>query len=331
MVAEYENFGITTNKSSSNRYPLLMPISGTSDTDSLSSPTTNPISVTKSRIVFLGTGTSEGVPRVSCLTNPDSSCTVCPNAVKPGSPNRRRNTSLLIQREFSDCRTSNVVIDAGKFFYESAIQLFPKFAVRSINALVITHAHADAVGGFDDLRDWTNNAQGSLPIYLRDVDLDVVERMFFYLVDRSKQTGGGGVAKLSFNTIDSKPFKADNLELIPLPVQHGKNWECFGYRFGDVSYISDASAISEETAELVRGSEILVLDALRSARTHGTHFTLEEAIDQVRRLGVKRTLLVDATHDIDHVPVNAELAKLKHAENLDIQYAYDGLTIEVEL
>ena len=285
----------------------------------------------KSRIVFLGTGTSEGIPRVSCLTNPDSNCLVCPDAVKPGSPNRRRNTSLLIQRKFSDGRTSNVVIDAGKFFYESAIQLFPKFDVRTIDALVITHAHADAVGGFDDLRDWTNNAQESLPIYLREVDLGVVEQLFYYLVDRNKQTGGGGVAKLSFDTIDSTPFKADGLELTPLPVEHGKNWECFGYRFGDVSYISDASAISEKTADLVRGSEILVLDALRPARTHGTHFTVEEAIDQARRLGVKRTLLVDATHDIDHVPVNNELAKLKDSEGLDIQYAYDGLEVAVEL
>jgi phosphoribosyl 1,2-cyclic phosphodiesterase len=285
----------------------------------------------KSRIVFLGTGTSEGIPRVSCLTNPDSNCLVCPDAVKPGSPNRRRNTSLLIQRKFSDGRTSNVVIDAGKFFYESAIQLFPKFDVRTIDALVITHAHADAVGGFDDLRDWTNNAQESLPIYLREVDLGVVEQLFYYLVDRNKQTGGGGVAKLSFDTIDSTPFKADGLELTPLPVEHGKNWECFGYRFGDVSYISDASAISEKTTDLVRGSEILVLDALRPARTHGTHFTVEEAIDQARRLGVKRTLLVDGTHDIDHVPVNDELAKLKDSEGLDIQYAYDGLEVAVEL
>ncbi len=308
-----------------------MSISGTTKNNSSLESTTGANSAAKSRIVFLGTGTSEGVPRVSCLTNPDSNCLVCPDAVKPGSPNRRRNTSLLIQREFSDGRTSNVVIDAGKFFYESAIQLFPKFDVRTIDALVITHAHADAVGGFDDLRDWTNNAQESLPIYLREVDLQVVEKLFYYLVDRSKQTGGGGVAKLNFDTIDSTSFKADGLELTPLPVEHGQNWECFGYRFGDVSYISDASAISEKTANLVRGSEILVLDALRPARTHGTHFTVEEAIDQARRLGVKRTLLVDATHDIDHVPVNDELAKLKDSESLDIQYAYDGLEVAVEL
>ncbi|MBT4126535.1 MAG: MBL fold metallo-hydrolase [Chloroflexi bacterium] len=237
----------------------------------------------------------------------------------------------MIQREMPDGRTSNIVIDAGKFFYESAMNWFPKYNVRTMDALVITHAHADAVGGFDDLRDWTNNAQESLPIYLRETDLDSVESLFFYLVDRRKQTGGGGVAKLTFETIDETPFDADGLEIIPLPVEHGRGHEIFGYRFGSVSYISDTSAISESTAALVAGSELLVLDALRPARTHGTHLTVEQAIDEARRLGAKRTLLTDATHDIDHVPVNAELAKLKDSEGLDIQYAHDGMAIEVEL
>jgi phosphoribosyl 1,2-cyclic phosphodiesterase len=284
-----------------------------------------------SQIVFLGTGTSEGVPRVSCLTNPDSDCLVCPDAIKPGSPNRRRNTSLLIQRRLADNRTSNIVIDAGKFFYESAIQWFPKYDVHTIDALLITHAHADAVGGFDDLRDWTNNAQESLPIYLRQKDLDSVGSLFYYLVDRNRQTGGGGVAKLDFRTIDAQPLEIDGLTLTPLPVQHGRNYEIFGYRFGDISYVSDASEISDETASLIAGTDLLILDALRPARTHGTHFTVEQAIDQVRRLRPKRTLLTDATHDIDHGPVNAELAKLKDTEGLDIQYAHDGLAVEFEL
>jgi len=285
----------------------------------------------KSRIIFLGTGTSEGVPRVSCLTNPASQCTVCPDAIREGSPNRRRNTSILIQRQLADGQTNNIVIDAGKFFYEAAIQWFPKFKVECIDALVITHAHADAIGGLDDLRDWTNNTQESLPIYLRDADYKQVESLFYYLVDRTKKTGGGGVAKLNFKSINKSPFTIDGLPIIPLPVEHGKNREVFGYRFGPVSYISDASAISENTAGLIHGSELLILDALRPKRTHGTHFTLEEAIDQARRLRPARTLLTDATHDIDHETVNIKLAKLQESEGIDIQYAYDGMDIEINL
>ena len=285
----------------------------------------------KSRIIFLGTGTSEGVPRVSCLTNPASQCKVCPDAIKKGSPNRRRNTSILIQRQLADGRTNNIIIDAGKFFYEAAIQWFPKFKVECIDALVITHAHADAIGGLDDLRDWTNNTQESLPIYLRDPDYKQVQSLFYYLVDRTKKTGGGGAAKLNFKSINASPFTIDGLRIIPLPVEHGKNREVFGYRFGPVSYISDASSISDETADLIRGSELLILDALRSKRTHGTHFTIEEAIYQARRLRPARTLLTDATHDIDHETVNIQLAKLQESEGINIQYAYDGMDIEFKL
>ena len=248
-----------------------------------------------------------------------------------GSPNRRRNTSILIQRQLANGQTNNIVIDAGKFFYEAAIQWFPKFKVECIDALVITHAHADAIGGLDDLRDWTNNTQESLPIYLRDPDYKQVQSLFYYLVDRTKKTGGGGVAKLNFKSINASPFTIDGLRIIPLPVEHGKNREVFGYRFGPVSYISDASSISDETADLIRGSELLILDALRPKRTHGTHFTLEEAIDQARRLRPMRTLLTDATHDIDHEKVNIKLAKLQESEGIDIQYAYDGMDIEINL
>ena len=258
-------------------------------------------------------------------------CAVCTDATRPGSRNRRRNTSLLIQRQLDDGRFSNIVIDAGKFFYEAAMQWFPKYLVSTIDALVLTHSHADAVGGMDDLRDWTNNSQESLPIYLRETDLQNVESLFYYLVDRDRQTGGGGVARLVFKTIDANPFVIDGLEMIPLPVEHGRGHDTFGYRFGPVSYISDASEIPDGTARLVTGSELLILDALRPTRTHGTHFTVEEAVDQVRRLRPQRTLLTDATHDIDHDLVNAGLAKLKDSEGLDIQYAHDGLEVEIDL
>ena len=284
-----------------------------------------------SEIIFLGTGTSEGVPRVTCLTNPDSTCPVCPDAVKPGSKNRRRNTSLVIRYAHPDGRVRNILIDAGKFFYQSAIEWFPKYDVQTIDAVILTHAHADAAHGLDDLRDWTNNGHADIPIYLRDVDLEVVSKSSFYLVDMSKATGGGGVARLTFTLIDERPLEVEGLTFTPLPVLHGRNSTAFGFRFGEVCYVSDSSEIPSATRDLMAGCELLVLDALRPERTHGSHFTLEEAVEHARLLKPGRTLLTDMAHDIDHEPVDAWLRSLKASEGLDIGLSYDGLCLTVEL
>ena len=288
-----------------------------------------PSGMPRTRLIFLGTGTSERVPRVTCLTKDPATCPVCTDAVKPGSKNRRRNTSVLIQAESPDGGWKNILVDVGKSFYDAALEWFPKFGVQTIDAVVLTHAHADAIAGMDDLRDWTNNMQSSIPIYLRRQDLQTVSLTHFYLVDRSRSTSGGGVAKLEFREISDEPFEIEGLKLTPLNVEHGQGITANGYRFGDTCYVSDVSRIPYETWMKIEGCGLLVLDALRPGRTHGSHLTLEEAIDLVRRLKPRKTLLTDMAHDIDHESTNAELAKLKDSEGLDIQLAYDGLSVEL--
>jgi hypothetical protein len=236
-------------------------------------------------IIFVGTGTSEGIPVASCLTkgfegdhdnvrgegelgSPGQGCKVCFDAVRTDvrSPNRRRNTSLMVRwrrppQESSGTSTSggsfkrthtNVLIDCGKFFWESALEWLPRHRVRYIDALLITHRHNDACYGLDDLRDWTKNinaAEGNLKpleVHLREEDLQFLAKPFDYLIDTSlvraclsqlvaalvvfsptthrcmrvKVTLGGGVAQLGWNVIKPyQPFDIEGLRITPLEIQ----------------------------------------------------------------------------------------------------------------
>ena len=282
------------------------------------------------RVIFLGSGTSEGVPRVTCLTDPDNSCVVCMDSIRPGSKNRRRNTSLLIQRPDEDGGIRNIVIDVGKFFYESAIRWFPEFEARDLDAVVLTHAHADAAGGLDDLRDWTNYRRHPVQVFVREIDMRVLSKTHYYLVPGQPTDSAGSVARLEFELFDESPFEVQGLTLTPLTVEHGKGFTTSGFRFGDVCYVPDTSGIPDDTAELITGCDLLIIDALRPESTHGSHLTIEQAIDEVRRLGPRRAVFTDMAHDVDHEPVNRQLRSLLDSDGLDIQLAYDGMSFETE-
>ncbi|OVA08164.1 Beta-lactamase-like [Macleaya cordata] len=284
----------------------------------------------ESEIIFLGTGTSEGIPRVSCLTNPLEKCSVCSKAVEPGNKNRRLNTSILIRYAKSSGR-SNILVDAGKFFYHSALKWFPTFGLRTIDAVIITHSHADAIGGLDDLRDWTNNVQPHIPIYVANRDFEVMKKTHYYLVDTSVIIPGAAVSELQFKIIQEAPFIIQDLEVTPLPVWHGSGYRSLGFRFGNVCYISDVSEIPEETYPLLKDCELLIMDALRPDRSSSTHFGLPKALEEVRKIKPKRTLFTGMMHLMDHDKVNEYLATLMNTEGLDVQLSYDGLRVPVKL
>ncbi|KAG2643049.1 putative hydrolase C777.06c [Panicum virgatum] len=284
----------------------------------------------QSELIFIGTGTSEGIPRVSCLTDPTKTCPVCTKAAEPGNPNRRRNTSILL-RHATPSGTANILVDAGKFFYHSALQWFPAFGLRTVDAVIITHSHADAIGGLDCLRDWTNNVQPSIPIYVAERDYEVMKMTHYYLIDTSVVIPGAAVSALQFNIIKEEPFMVHNLEVIPLPVWHGQGYRSLGFRFADICYISDVSDIPEETYKLLENCELLIMDALRPDRSSSTHFGLPRAIDEVRKIKPKKTLFTGMMHLMDHEKVNNDLSALMETEGLDIQLSYDGLRIPVRL
>ncbi|CAG8490745.1 11505_t:CDS:2 [Ambispora gerdemannii] len=293
-------------------------------------------------IIFLGTGTSSGVPTINCLTAPEQTCKTCISTLSErGQVNVRRNTSLLVRVDNPDGRLRNIVIDCGKTFYVSTLKWFPHHKLRHIDALVLTHPHADAINGLDDLRAWTLNKaiQEYIPIYLSSDTKTTLEQTFPYIVDQSMATGGGDLPSFQFNTIDSRtPFIVEGLEFIPLPVHHGINFankEPFinlGFRFDNVTYISDCNFIPEQTREKIKGSELVILDAL-NRKKHNSHFSIDQAVETTRDFcpKPKRTYLVGFSHDIEHYDLEREMENLQEKEpDLWVRPAYDGLKIDID-
>ncbi|TYH48461.1 hypothetical protein ES332_D10G068100v1 [Gossypium tomentosum] len=185
--------------------------------------------------------------------------------------------------------------------------------------------------GLDDLRDWTNNVQPNISIYVAERDFEVMKKTHYYLVDTSVIIPGAAVSKLQFNIIQEEPFIVHDLQITPLPVWHGRGYRSLGFRFGDICYISDVSDIPEETYPLLENCEILILDALRPDRSSSTHFGLPRALEEVRKIKPKRTLFTGMMHLMDHEKVSEYLENLMETEGLDVQLSYDGLRIPVSL
>ncbi|KAJ3194218.1 hypothetical protein HK101_003241 [Irineochytrium annulatum] len=290
--------------------------------------------------IFLGTGTSSGIPNIGCLTNGNPTCRTCISAVQPRSKNKRRNTSGLLRYRHSDGTIKNVLIDCGKFFFEGAVDWFVQYQLRRIDAVILTHGHADAMMGLDDLRQWTirGEVQDHIPIYLAQETMDVVSRVYPYIVDSSKATGGGHVPALNFHVFDAQrqgevvePFMVDELRVVPFEVEHGKMndgspYMCYGFRFNDFTYLSDVSKIPTRAADIMRDSRYLVIDALKDV-WFTSHFGIPEAITTCLDIKPKRTFFLGFCHEVEHGELEERLLnhkKLK-AAGLRVEPAYDGL------
>ncbi|KDN37023.1 hypothetical protein K437DRAFT_259954 [Tilletiaria anomala UBC 951] len=292
------------------------------------------------KLIFLGTGTSGQVPAIHCITHEDVderdggfganvTCAACADALKYGeaSRNRRKCTSALVVGGKSKGKGKSaahddqltILIDCGPTFYSSAIYCFPRYNLRRIDAVLLTHAHADALLGLDHLRAWTigHMVQKYVDVYLTQETMSVVENMFPYLVDRSKATGGGGVGALRWHIIDpNKKFTigrgTNTVDVMPLPVLHGfvnrKDPFAFvGFRIAELSYISDCHEIPDATSKLVEGSKVLVIDALKWER-HTSHFSIAQALQYSLSIrDLRLALLTDLTHMVEHWDLSAQL------------------------
>lgn len=282
---------------------------------------------------FLGTGTSSQVPSVHCIldgSQAKNTCATCADALRPGSVNRRRCTSAVAvgAPPGRPEERSTILIDCGKSFYESIVDVFPKHGLRRIDAVLLTHAHADAILGLDDLRGWTMGGciQDYVDVYLTAECMATVKSTFPYLVDASFITGGGDVGALRWHLIDAqKPFEAGphRVPILPLPVEHGfvgperRPFECLGFRIDSMSYVSDCHAIPALTMAKMAGSEVVVMDALKMTR-HASHFSIPQAIQCILELASKLpapplALFVDLTHGVEHHTTEAKVQEVVHA------------------
>lgn len=294
----------------------------------------------KSEIVFTGTGTSCGIPVVSCLTLSRPLCPVCTDAVKPGSRNRRRNTGIVVRVWSADAhRFLNLVVDVGKFFWHSAIDVFPAHGIRHIDAVLLTHNHTDACGGLDDLRDFTAHARKEgdppLPVYLRKSDFEAVKKTHYWIFGESHGYQNY-ITELQPVIIDSsQPIiirEIAGVTVVPLPVWHGRGYEALGFLFGKIAYISDISSCPQSTKSiLVENSplEILVLDACERG-AHPSHFSLDEALLFATDIKPSKLFLVGMTHDFGHEQTNAELAEWTRRSGIPAECAWDGMSIVVD-
>jgi phosphoribosyl 1,2-cyclic phosphate phosphodiesterase len=251
-------------------------------------------------ITFLGTGTSSGVPMIGC------DCVVC---MSTDPKDKRLRSSILVQ----SAHTTIVVDTTPDFRYQML-----RAKVKQLDAVLFTHPHKDHIAGLDDVRAYNFFSQLPMEIYANTLTEEAIKREFAYAFSDKKYPG---VPELNLNTITLDPFMIGDIPVIPIMVWHLK-MPVLGFRFGTFTYITDANKIDEEEREKIKGSEVMVLNALRKEK-HISHFTLQEAVTTVQELAVPTAYFTHISHQLGlHEVIEKELPA-------GIHQAYDGLVLQM--
>ena len=252
------------------------------------------------KVTFLGTGTSHGVPVIGC------ECRVCKS---PDPHDKRFRSSVLIEKE-----GTSVVIDTG---YEFRLQCL-RAGIKHLDGVIYTHAHSDHLMGLDDLRVFTRKER--LPAYSFRHVLDEIEIKFPYAFQNRPAMG-----LPQLDRVDVEPHKAfiiGALEFIPIPVMHGSALIA-GYRFGNAAYITDVSDIMiKRNRSYLENLDLLIIGALRE-KSHATHYSYSEALECAKKLKAKNVYFTHMNHECSHQEVANRYFGYAHP-------GYDGLVLEVE-
>lgn len=251
------------------------------------------------KITILGSGTSTGVPMVGCG---------CPGCSSDDPKDKRTRASLLICHD-----GRSILVDAATDLRFQAL----REGIGRIDAVLFTHPHADHVNGIDDLRGFHFLHRDIIPCYGSRDTLATLEAGFRYIFHEHE--GSGYTPLLQPVEVDG-PFGLFGLDVVPVPLMHGRT-AALGYRIGSFAYLTDCSAIPEQSLPLLEGLELLVIDGLRW-NPHPFHFNIEAAIAATRPLGPARTVLTHLTHDV----LFADGGRLPPG----YEFAWDGMTFDID-
>jgi phosphoribosyl 1,2-cyclic phosphate phosphodiesterase len=265
---------------------------------------------------ILGSGTSHGIPVIAC------DCPVC--ASTDPRDNRMRASALI--------RTDDgkaILIDAGPEFRLQAIRA----RLTGLEAVLITHPHADHIHGLDDIRAFSHSR--GMPIWGETACIEEIRERFSYIFHQTQE--GGGKPRLDLRPVDladarnGREIPIGDLTVTPIPLMHGV-LPIFGWRCGDTAYLTDCNEIPEESFALLAGVKNVVIDALR-LKPHSTHFNFPEALTAIARIGADRAWFTHICHDFSHVQIQEWIdrnARELTAQGKKIEPAHDGLRITIQ-
>jgi phosphoribosyl 1,2-cyclic phosphate phosphodiesterase len=254
-------------------------------------------------VLFLGTGTSHGVPMIGC------SCAVCRST---DARDKRLRPSIYVDVP----GYAKLLVDTSPDLRQQALV----HDLTRVDAVLFTHSHADHILGLDELRRFNAIQGGAIPCYANAPTWETLRQTFSYIFDGVARLGGG-IPELDPHEI-SGPFTLCGVRVVPVPVWHGL-MPVLGFRFGSLAYLTDCNRLDDLAWEMVAGVDTLVIDALRD-RPHGTHFSLQEALDVIARIGPRRAFTTHMTHDLGHAATSARLPA-------GVELAYDGLVLDVSV
>lgn len=254
-------------------------------------------------VTFLGTGTSTGVPVIGC------DCAVCRST---DARDRRRRASVYVV-----VGGQHIVIDTPPDFRDQVLT----FGVPRVDALLITHSHADHIFGFDDIRRFNVIQDAVIPVYAGRETLADLKRIFDYT--QMANDSGGFQPRVAYCELEV-PTVIGGVEVTPLPVEHGSK-ATRGYALSDgvcrLGYVPDCHHMPDATVAALQGVDVMILNALRR-QPHATHLSLRESLSLLRRIGAKRSYLIHMGHDFGHAATEAELPE-------GVRLSYDGLVVDV--